>query len=139
MKRIGLLNAPLSHAIASLGHTQALAIADAGLPIPVGPERIDLAVMPGLPSFLQVLDAVAEEMMVERVVIAGEMASVNPSLRSELAKRLDDMAAAQGRAIALDEVSHEEFKRLTVAASTVVRTGECSPYANILLYSGVTF
>lgn len=139
MKRIGLLNAPLSHAIASLGHTQALVIADAGLPIPAGPERIDLAVTPGLPSFLDILDAVAEEMMVERVVIAGEMATANPSLRAQLSVRLDRMAAAQGRQIALEEVPHEDFKRLTVSSAAVVRTGECSPYANILLYSGVTF
>lgn len=139
MKRIGLLNAPLSHAVASLGHTQALTIADAGLPIPAGPERIDLAVTPGLPSFLQVLDSVAGEMMVERAVIAAEMAVVNPSLRAALAERLERMAAAQGRAIALDEVPHEEFKRLTASSIAVVRTGECSPYANILLYSGVTF
>ncbi|WP_042688766.1 D-ribose pyranase [Azospirillum sp. B506] len=139
MKRIGLLNAPLSHAIASLGHTQALVIADAGLPIPAGPERIDLAVTPGLPSFLQILDAVAEEMMVERVVIAREMVTANPSLRAQLSVRLDRMAAEQGRPIALDEVPHEEFKRLTASSAAVVRTGECSPYANILLYSGVTF
>ncbi|AWB07937.1 D-ribose pyranase (plasmid) [Azospirillum humicireducens] len=139
MKRIGLLNAPLSHAVASLGHTQALTIADAGLPIPAGPERIDLAVTPGLPSFLQILDAIAGEMMVERAVIAAEMAAVNPSLRAALAERLERMAAAQGRAIALDEVPHEEFKRLTAGSAAVVRTGECSPYANILLQSGVTF
>lgn len=139
MKRIGLLNAPLSHAVASLGHTQALAIADAGLPIPHGPARIDLAVTPGLPSFLQTLDAVAGEMMVERAVIAAEMAAANPSLRALLVARVDRMAAAQGRPIALEEVPHEEFKRLTAAAVAVVRTGECSPYANILLHSGVTF
>lgn len=139
MKRTGLLNAPLSHAVASLGHTRALAIADAGLPIPAGPERIDLAVAAGVPSFLQVLDAVAGEMMVERAVIAAEMATVNPALRKELGERLDAMAAAQGRPIALDEVPHEDFKRLTAASVAVARTGECSPYANILLYSGVTF
>ncbi|AWK89925.1 D-ribose pyranase [Azospirillum thermophilum] len=139
MKRTGLLNAPLSHAIASLGHTQSLAIADAGLPVPAGPARIDLAVTAGLPSFLQILDAVAGEMMVERAVIAAEMATVNPALRAELAERLDRMAAAQGRPILLEEVPHETFKRLTAASVAVVRTGECSPYANILLHSGVTF
>lgn len=139
MKRTGLLNAPLSHAVASLGHTQALVLADAGLPIPPGPERIDLAVTPGLPSFLQTLDAVAGEMMVERAVIAAEMSAANPSLRALLAERMERIAAAQGRPIALEEVPHEAFKRLTTAAVAVVRTGECSPYANILLYSGVTF
>ncbi|WP_451986973.1 D-ribose pyranase [Azospirillum endophyticum] len=139
MKRTGLLNAPLSHAIASLGHTQALTIADAGLPIPAGPGRIDLALVPGLPSFLQVLDAVAAELMVERVVIASEMAAANPALRTALAERLDRMVADQGRPVDLEEVPHEEFKRLTASSAVVVRTGECTAYANILLYSGVTF
>ncbi|WP_029008382.1 D-ribose pyranase [Azospirillum halopraeferens] len=139
MKRIGLLNAPLSHAIASLGHTQSLVIADAGLPVPAGPLRIDLAVTPGVPSFLQVLDAVAEEMMVERAVIAAEMAAANPELRALLAGRLARMGTAQGRPIGLEEVPHAAFKGLTADSAAVVRTGECSPYANILLVSGVTF
>ena len=139
MKRSSLLNAPLSHAVACLGHTQTLAIADAGLPIPAGPQRIDLALVPGLPSFLDVLAAVAGEMMIEEAVIAAEMASGNPVLRHQLDEVLAAIGAAQGRPIEIEEVPHEEFKRRTASSLAVVRTGECSPYANILLKSGVTF
>ena len=139
MKRSSLLNAPLSHAVACLGHTQTLVVADAGLPIPAGPQRIDLALVPGLPSFLDVLAAVAGEMMIEGAVIAAEMASVNPVLRHQLDEALSAIAAVQGRPIAVEEVPHEEFKRQTASALAVARTGECSPYANIILKSGVTF
>ncbi|MGQ9367827.1 D-ribose pyranase [Azospirillum sp. ST 5-10] len=139
MKRATLLNAPLSAAIAGLGHTQTLVIADAGLPIPAGPQRIDLAVVAGLPSFLDVLAAAASEMMIERAVIAAEMAAANPALRRALDDALAAVAAAQGRPVAVEEVPHETFKRLTASAAAVVRTGECRPYANIILTSGVTF
>jgi len=36
-------------------------------------------------------------------------------------------------------VSHEELKRLSQKAAAVVRTGEFTPYANVILYSGVVF
>ena len=42
MKRTGILNRHLSAATASLGHTDEVVIADAGLPIPDGPTVVDL-------------------------------------------------------------------------------------------------
>jgi len=36
-------------------------------------------------------------------------------------------------------VSHDELKRLSHRARAVVRTGECTPYANLMLVAGVTF
>ncbi len=41
--------------------------------------------------------------------------------------------------IPVDEVSHEQFKQLCKSARAVVRTGECTPYANVILESGVIF
>lgn len=37
------------------------------------------------------------------------------------------------------EVPHDEFKRLSQASEVIVRTGECTPYANVILKSGVVF
>jgi len=51
MKRTTLLHAELSEVIARLGHGDLLVIGDAGLPIPDGPRRIDLAVSAGVPRF----------------------------------------------------------------------------------------
>ena len=77
MKKIGLLNQPLSAVIAGLGHTDTLVIADAGLPIPTTTQRIDLALVNGVPTFLETLQAVLVEMQVERAIIATEMAGAN--------------------------------------------------------------
>ena len=131
MKKHGILNHELIEVIATLGHTDALVIADAGLPIPPEVRRIDLAVVGGVPRFMEVLRAVLDEMQVERVTVAGEMAIRSADLRGELASALDG--------IPIGEVSHEEFKQLTRQACAIVRTGEFTPYANIILYSGVMF
>lgn len=36
-------------------------------------------------------------------------------------------------------VKHEELKKITRESEAIVRTGECSPYANVILKSGVVF
>ena len=131
MKRTALLHADLSHVIASLGHGDMLVIGDAGLPVPDGPRRIDLALTPGIPRVADVLRVVLSEMQVERALIAQEAVDAAGGALP---------AWCEGQlAITPDAISHEEFKRLSVNAKAVVRTGECTPYANIVLVAGVTF
>ncbi len=131
MKKHGILNPHLSRVIAELGHTDALVVADAGLPIPAGVERIDLALTDGIPSFMDVLKAVLGEMQVERAVIAHEM----PTKSSHLYAQIGEIM----KGCPIGEVPHEEFKLLTARSRAIVRTGEFTPYANIILYSGVVF
>jgi D-ribose pyranase len=131
MKRTTLLHAELSEVIARLGHGDLLVIGDAGLPIPDGPRRIDLAVSANVPRFIDVLGAVLAEMQVEGAVIADELAPANPSVHAQLRQRLGDTPVAT--------LSHEQFKAATRAARAIVRTGEFSPYANVILRSGVVF
>lgn len=131
MKTAALLNAPLSHAIARLGHGDQLVIADAGLPIPAGPQRIDLAVTRGVPGFEQVLRAVLSEMKVERIIVADEMQAQGGGLWARLPALLPG--------VPVETVPHVEFKRLTATAQAVARTGECTPYANVILVAGVAF
>jgi len=131
MKKTRLINAPLSAVVATMGHTDRLAVADAGLPIPSGPARIDLAVTPGTPAFLDVLDAVLEELVVEKAVCAVEIEEASPKMLKGIRERLGD--------VPIEFVPHEEFKRLCGGAKAVARSGECTPYANVLLYSGVAF
>lgn len=131
MKKCGILNQPISEVIAGMGHGDMLVIADCGLPIPSGVRRIDMALLPGVPSFLQTLGAVLEELQVESVVVAEEMSTVSPDLDKGIKNIIVDMPVSV--------VSHEEFKVMTKQAVAVIRTGECTPYANIILRSGVTF
>ncbi|HHE3604526.1 D-ribose pyranase [Pasteurella multocida] len=139
MKKTALLNAPLSQVIATLGHTDSLTICDAGLPIPKQIERVDLALSAGVPSFLQTFHAVVTEMFVERVIIAEEIKEKNPKILTALLNSLAQLEQQQGNQIEVQYVSHDMFKTYTHASKAIVRSGECSPYANIILYSGVPF
>ncbi|TDR71434.1 D-ribose pyranase [Paludibacterium purpuratum] len=131
MKKTVLLNSALSEVIARLGHGDMLVIGDAGLPIPAGPQRIDLAVCRGTPGMLAVLEAVASEMQIESAIVASELSERNPSL----------LAAMQGHvgSAQVETMDHEAFKQMTAGAVAMVRTGECTPYANIILRAGVVF
>ncbi len=131
MKRKGILNDRLSLLFARLGHGDWVVVADCGLPIPDGVWRIDLALVPGIPSFADVVRAVAEEIAVQRVIVAAEMRAHSPS-HLGLLRELFPSAT-------VEEVPHAEFKELTKRARAVIRTGEATPYANVILESGVIF
>lgn len=132
MKKLGHLNRDIARVLAGMGHTDSLVIADCGLPIPPGVECIDLALALGEPSLARVLETVLADFHCERAVFADECRSDNPAML-----RLAESMAQQG--VALDFVSHEQFKQRCRQARVIIRTGECTPYANVLLYSGVIF
>ena len=131
MKKIGILNQPLSAVVSGLGHMDKLVVADAGLPIPSETERIDLALAEGIPAFLETLRVILREMEVETAVVAEEMLSVSPQVYAGIQELLGD--------VPINTVPHDTFKRETTAARAVVRTGEFTPYANIILVAGVVF
>ena len=131
MKKQGILNREISDVVASMGHTDTLVIADAGLPIPESVRRIDLALKAGLPSFIETLQVVLTELEVQEAIIAEEIHANNPELYEQLKVVLEG--------VSISEVAHETFKEQTSRARGIVRTGECSPYANVILVSGVTF
>lgn len=135
MKRTKLLNSELSYEISRIGHTASITLCDAGLPIPKGAKRIDLAIESGYPSFIRTLDAMLSEMMVEEIVIASEIDANNPDVLQEMLElfRVHQMEPVVTR------VPHEEFKERTRSSEVIVRTGECTPYANVILKSGVVF
>lgn len=139
MKKGTLLNSDISSLVSRLGHTDSVVIGDAGLPIPAGPQRIDLALTQGIPSFIQVVKSVTEEMQVESAIIAEEIKTHNPQLHSELLALLDLLQQHQGNTLSIQYISHEQFKQQTQRSQAVIRSGECSPYANIILCAGVTF
>ncbi len=139
MRKASLLNAPIARVCAQMGHTDSLCIGDAGLPIPGPVERIDLALRAGSPAFLEVLPAVGTELFIERAVLAEELRDQQPDYHAAVLEQIDTLAGAQGKPIQVGHVSHEAFKRLTNGCKAVVRTGEFTPFANVILYSGVPF
>ena len=131
MKKIGTLNQPLSAVIAGLGHMDTLVVADAGLPIPPETQRIDLALTKGVPPFLETLKTVLSELQVESAIVAEEMTSASPDVYQGI---IDLMGSTP-----INIVSHEAFKNRSASAAAVIRTGEFTPYANIILIAGVVF
>ncbi|HPC35362.1 MAG TPA: D-ribose pyranase [Candidatus Marinimicrobia bacterium] len=133
MKKQGILNSHLSMVIASLGHTDQLVICDAGLPLPRDAEIVDLALVPNIPRFVDTLKAVLEELVVEKAILAKEIESINNGILKEVKDLL--------KGIPIEYVSHEEFKNICRESNNTVfvRSGETSPYANIILISGVNF
>lgn len=131
MKKSTLINSEISYEISKMGHTDSIVVCDSGLPIPSGVKRIDLALKKGLPTFLDTLDTILEELEVEEVIIAEEIIEASKDLYKEIEKRFAN--------ITITTVSHEDFKMLTKESKAIVRTGEFTPYANIILKSGVVF
>ena len=131
MKKTPLLNVELSEVIAGLGHGDMLVIGDAGLPIPLDVRRIDLALTRGVPGFIDTLRTVLAEMQVQSVIVAEETGQKSPHILAAIKQLLPTTP--------IEVVSHELLKADTEGAVAVVRTGEFTPYANIILVSGVVF
>ena len=133
MKRNGILNSEISRVLSYLGHTDCICIGDCGLPIPDEVERIDLALCFGEPTFMRTLEIVAQDMKIEKIVLAEEIKAQNPTVLSQIE------ALFAGQNIEVAYVSHTELKAQTHDCKAVIRTGETTPYANIILQAGCIF
>ena len=131
MKKAGILNSDLSMVVAAMGHTDMLVVSDAGLPIPATTRRIDLAVTRGVPGFLETVKAIAEELRVEKIIVAEEMKAACPDVYRALLELFNG--------VSVDHITHAELKGLSGEAVAVVRTGEFTPFANVILVAGVVF
>ena len=133
MKRHGILNSDISRVLSYMGHTDRICIGDCGLPIPDETERIDLAVKFGVPTFMDVLKEVGDDMKIEKIVLAEEIKENNPKVLAEINEYF------AGLEIDVEFVSHVGLKEMTKECKAVIRTGETTPYANIILQSGCIF
>jgi D-ribose pyranase len=127
------INPQLSRIISETGHTDLIVVTDAGLPIPAGSERVDLAYRPGAPAFFDVLDTVLAELVVEGAIVSAEVEEHSPRVLQGLRDRLDPL----GVPVVL--IPHSEFKLRTHDARAFVRSGEFTPYANVILQAGVAY
>ena len=131
MKKNGILNAQLAGYIAALGHKDTYMIGDAGMPVPKGVPIVDLCLTGGVPTFEQVMDAVLEEAVVEHYTLADEIKVKNPRLLSYIQKKLPDAD--------YEFIPHLELKERSKDVKFAIRTGEFTPYPNIILRAGVAF
>lgn len=131
MKKSKLLNSELSYEVAKIGHTQTMVICDCGFPIPRGVKRIDLAVAENIPGFLETINVLLTEMEVEKIILAEQIKTASPQMEAQILKRFPSAE--------VEYVQHSEFKEQSKNAECIVRTGEMTLYANIILQSGAAF
>lgn len=106
-------------------------IADAGMPIPKGVPIVDLVLVGGVPTFQQVMDAVLEDTCVEGYVLAEEIREQNPQQLAYIEGKLPGLPC--------EMIPHTELKQRCTDLRFVIRTGEFTPYPNIILIAGVAF
>jgi D-ribose pyranase len=131
MKKIGLLNRDLSALVAAMGHYDRLVVSDAGFPIPLEMDYVDLSMGPNRPTVLEVIELLASELEVEEIYIAQEALD-------RMAGRLDELGVVYPGATRT-AIPHAEFKAMAREARGVVRTGDFTPYGNVMLVSGVVY
>lgn len=131
MKKTSVINSELSTVIANMGHMDWLSIGDAGMPVPLGTKKIDLALSRNLPSFQQVLANILTELEVQKIYLADEIQTQNPQQLVAIKNVLPN--------VAIEYMPHSELKHNLSKTHAFVRTGEMTPFSNIILESGVTF
>jgi D-ribose pyranase len=129
MLKSGILNPELLSLLARVRHTNMLVIADRGFPYWPAVETIDLSLVDGVPTVLQVLAAVRQNFVIDRAFMAGEFLKVN----SPATRRGFESAFA---GVKLTHEPHKQFKQRVPGAVGLIRTGDTVQYANMILVSG---
>jgi D-ribose pyranase len=144
----GILNPKISELVSRMGHGDRLTVTDRGFPLPLNDDVTvaDVSVGPNLPGVVEVVDTILEELEIEEVIIAEETEKESPEIHEQFMNIVGDLDN-QGNDIEITVIPHQEFKGLVLRGTEeekekmkgMVRTGELTPYANIMLVSGVTF
>jgi D-ribose pyranase len=129
MLKTGILNPQVLSLLARVRHTNALVISDRGFPFWPMIETVDLSLVDGVPTVLQVLAAVRQNFVVAEAFMAEEFLKANSS---------KTRAAFSGalKGAKLTHEPHVDFKRRVPGAIGLIRTGDTVQYANMILISG---
>ncbi|MDK2964858.1 MULTISPECIES: D-ribose pyranase [Lacrimispora] len=132
MLKTGIFHPQLSKILAEIRHMDMLVIADAGLPVPKGVERVDLGWKQGSPPYLEVLEEIEKYMVTERAVFAQEALEVSRDLHNKALALLPE-------GIPVEYIPHSELKKMTEGAKAIILTGEFTGYTNVILISGCAY
>jgi D-ribose pyranase len=127
--KTGILNPAIHSLLCRVRHTNTLVISDRGFPFWPQIETVDISLVDDIPRVLDVLKAIRENFVVAQVFMAEEFLSVNQ------APAKDAFAAALAGVPALYE-PHVVFKKRIPQAIGLIRTGDTTQYANLILESG---
>lgn len=128
MLKAGILNPQINSLLSRIRHTNTLVIADRGFPFWPGIETVDISLVDGIPSVLEVLRAVRQNFVVGKAWMAEEFVASNT-------KQVIDQFAAALEGLEITHEPHVEFKRRVPHAIGLIRTGDTIQYANMILES----
>jgi D-ribose pyranase len=129
MIRNGILNPQINDLLARVRHTNLLVISDRGFPYWPMIETVDISLVDGIPTVLQVLNAIRPNFDICEIFMANEFKLENtPQVQQQFAD------AMQG--IPLTFEAHIEMKKRVPNAIGLIRTGDTTQYANLVLMSG---
>ena len=129
MKESGILNSDIASIISRQGHGDLLLITDAGFAIPRGIEVIDIALSENQPRVIDLLNELKKHFSVEKIIMANQTKKTNPSYFNEIMSAFDDDTE-------VETIDHRELKKLSESVKAVIRTGDFTAYANVILVSG---
>ena len=88
---------------------------------------------------MDVLKPVANDMKIDKIVLADYFCEQNPEMLEKIEQLLKKIEQETGKKIEIEFVSLTELKKRTANCKAVIRSGEITPYANIILQSGCIF
>ena len=128
MLETGILNPKINELLSRVRHTNTLVIADRGFPFWPEVETIDISLVDGIPTALQVLQAIRENFHIGAIFLTKEFRAAN----SDAVLRAFDQAM-EGVPVVYEP--HIHFKERVPKAIGLIRTGDTTPFANMILES----
>jgi D-ribose pyranase len=128
MIKTGILNPQILSLIARVRHTNTLVISDRGFPYWPMIETVDISLIDDIPTVMQVFNALKTNFNIGQIYLAEEFRSNNSP------ETLRVFETATGK-IPVKFEPHIEFKLRVPQAIGLIRTGDSTQYANIILES----
>lgn len=129
MKEVGIVNRELSRVLSEQGHGDLLMVVDAGFAIPKGADVVDISLAENSPMVIDTLQELKKFFSVEKLIFANDTKEVSPTLFKNIRKLF-------GRSVPVEMVTHPEIKEISKRVKAVIRTGDFTAYANVILVSG---
>ena len=128
MLKTGILNPQLLDLLARFRHTNTLVIADRGFPFWPQVETVDISLVDDVPTVLQVLQAVRTQSVIGKAWMAKEFLREND-------RRMQSrfVTALKGASVKFEP--HVDLKKRVPNAIGLIRTGDTTQYANVILES----
>lgn len=128
MLKTGILNPQINDLLSRVRHTNTLVISDRGFPFWPQIQTVDISLVDDIPTVLEVLKAIRPNFVIGKAWMAREFLENNtPATQAAFAQAL------QG--IVLTHEAHVEFKTRIPKAIGLIRTGDTTQYANMVLES----